>query len=127
MKLVTLCESLNKSQLDRIIEAVKLMLSEKTFTKAIWHEMNRFGYTGSEIFRQIAAEMRRRSSSRSPGRRWTDPYNIRVMKAAKWARDAFIDKLSKSPNVDDIDQFDFIDAAAEKFGVATNAIIGAGR
>ena len=132
MKLPTLHEGLNRVQLDKIIASIKPMLSEKPFAKAIWYEMDRFGYIGTGIFKQISGEMGRRSGKRK--QQWVGqrphvrlPYQYRVGEAVKSAKRMYDSSLVSSPDINDVDQFYYVDAAAEKFGVKPDEVLKAMR
>ena len=64
MKLQILHEQLDRSQLNNIIKDIKLRLPDMNFSSAVRREMKRYGYPYGDkaIYKQIGAEMRRRSA-----------------------------------------------------------------
>lgn len=125
-------QALNAGQLDKIINDIKADLGMRGFIKAIYHQMNRYGYgQNHNIFKQIGDEMRRRSAVK-PRHGGIPSYtlsgsNWAVELAARDASRKYEDALASTPNVDDVDEFDFVSNAAVKYGVSVNDVLKATR
>lgn len=123
-------EGLNHAQLDRIINDIKQDLKTRGFIKAVYHQMNRYGYgQDATIFKQIGDEMRRRSKisgvkSRKPNLLSMD-YKRGTELAASVARKRYEEALAGTPDVDEFNEFDFIADAAYEFGVSDNDVLKA--
>ena len=101
--------------------------------------MTRYGYHGKAITNQIGREMRRRAASRRKRaseatsgsiahNRALPPrgseYQRRLNAAVDYAKTIYLGALIDSPELDEVDMFDFIDAAAEKFNVRAQDVAG---
>ena len=132
MRLKVLHENINPNQMNDIIKDIKLQLKLRPFSKAVYHEMIRYGLgENPDIFNEITAEMRRRSAIvRKNGGRgrhdYTAPgtpyYKYMVQRAIKYAKDRHQQALIASPDLD-VDIGQAAGEAADKFGVSPQEVL----
>jgi len=128
MRLLLLHEDrLSPEQLAAIVADIKPMLKEVLFGPAIWRQMRRHGYgRDGRIFKQIGAEMRRRSAVKRTVNRPQnrESHKQRVEQAVALAKKLHYDALTMSSDLD-IDISGAILSAAEKFGLTYNDVSSA--
>ena len=129
MDLDALHSSLTPQDLDRIIKKIKPDIKQFGFSKAIFRQMKRFGFGDStKVFRQISGEMRKRSAASRKARPpkvkgHVGKYNDRLSDAIKMAYNTYRSALTASDEIDDVDQIDYVYAAADKYAVKPDDIL----